>query len=138
MIAIKTLFITGLLSVCFAFQGTAQLDSISVSHHIAQLPDPDDTMSTIDVVMLDITVYDMDFLGELIIVPYDTLYNHPIFMLKYTKQQLLDEGFLDVGVYDQITTIPLYGLDDDAEYRIDITARNFQGANLPLKEHFYE
>lgn len=138
MIAIKSLLITVLLSVLFAFQGSAQLDSISVSHHIAQLPDPEDSLVSIDVIYLDVTIYDIDFLGELVIVPYDTVFNQPVQLFKYTKQQLLDFGFLDSGNYDSTATIPLYNVEKSGNYRVEITTRNYQGANIPLLEYYYE
>ena len=138
MIAIKSLFATALLSVFFTFQGNAQLDSISVSHHIAQLPDPDDSLVSIDVIYLDITVYDMNFLGELIITPYGSENSHPYYMFKFTKQNLLDFGFLEVGVFDSIVTIPMYDLNVSENFRFEISARNFQGAELPLMEYNYD
>ena len=81
-----------------------------------------------DVININASVYDVDFLGEVIVTVYDHAADYPIAMLKMTKQQLIDAN-QKVG---STVTLKIYGIDNAGSYRIETQVRNFQGANFPM------
>ena len=111
----------------------SQLDSVNVDITFTTEVDSTTTDSLgmyviDDVINVNASVYDVDFLGEVIVTVYDHATDYPIAMLKMTKQQIIDAD-QKVG---STVTLKIYGIDDAGSYRIETQVRNFQGANFPM------
>jgi uncharacterized protein YqgQ len=120
-----------------AHSAFSQLDSIQIGGVFNEVPDPLDTNLVTDAYELEVAVFDIDFLGEIVITVYagDNLY--PLFMEKYSKQEMFDQGLLDNNVYDNTISISLFDLDPEQDYRFEVLGRNLQGGNLPVNELIY-
>lgn len=122
----------------FITQSTfSQLDSLQVGGVFNQVPDPLDTLMITDVYELEVAVFDIDFLGEIVISVYAGNNNYPLYTEKYLKQEMFDQGLLDVNAFDNTISISLFDLNPLEDYRIEVLGRNLQGGNLPVKELFY-
>lgn len=118
-----------LLALVFCSNGLfAQLDSASVTLNITTAPDPDDSLSTMDVIEVEVYLDDIDFVGEVLVTMYEGGTDYPLMMQKFTKQQAIDNGLLS----GDTITVPLYDIDSAEFYRIETQVRNYQGANLPM------
>ena len=111
----------------------SQLDSVNVNITFTTEVDSTTTDSlgmyvVDDVININASVYDVDFLGEVIVTIYDHATNYPIAMLKMTKQQIIDAD-QKVG---STVTLKIYGIDNAGSYRVETQVRNFQGANFPM------
>jgi len=122
----------------YSFVGNAQLDSVQVSGIFSQEIDTEDSLGVTDVFNVEITVFDIDFLGEIVIAAVDPGTNITQFVIKRSKQELLDENYLNSGVFDNTIEMPLYNLSPSMDFRLEVTARNYQGANIPIKVYNYE
>ena len=111
----------------------SQLDSVNVNITFTTEVDSTTTDSlgmyvVDDVININASVYDVDFLGEVIVTIYDHATDYPIAMLKMTKQQIIDAD-QKVG---STVTLKIYGIDNAGSYRVETQVRNFQGANFPM------
>jgi len=122
-----------LLGVLFLSGTTfSQLDTVSVSNISFSQEVEMDTVTnvsdTIDIMSLDIYMDDIDFMGEFIVTVYDSGTDYPLSMIKYTRQEAIDEGIINADV----ATVQLAYLGASGSYRIETQVRNYQGGNLPV------
>ena len=106
----------------------AQIDSVTINLHFETGTDPDDSTLTIDVLHVDASIYDVDFMGEVIVTVYDAASDFPMARIKMTAQEFTDANLIS----GDTTTIKLYGLDPAGSYRVETLVRNYQGANFPV------
>ena len=115
------------------FISFSQIDSVNVNIIFTTEVDSTTTDSLgmyviDDVINVNASVYDIDFLGEVIVTIYDHATDYPIAMLKMTKQQIIDAD-QKVG---STVTLKIYEIDSAGSYRVETQIRNFQGANFPM------
>lgn len=116
------------LLMILSFNGTAQLDSASVSLSFTTAQDPEDSLATVDVIEVNVSIYDIDFMGEVIVTLFDQATNYPIQRLKKSSAELIAEG----SINGDIATVYFYEVLTTEDYTIETQVRNFQGANLGL------
>jgi len=107
---------------------SAQLDSASVSLSFTTAQDPEDSLATVDVIEVNVSIYDIDFMGEVIVTLYDQATNYPLQRLKKSSAELIAEG----SINGDIATMYFYEILTTEDYTIETQVRNFQGANLGL------
>ena len=117
-----------LLFTIYGVFSFAQIDSVTVNLHFETGTDPGDSSLTIDVLHVDASIYDIDFMGEVIVTVYDATAGFPMGRIKMTAQEFTDQNLLN----GDIVTIKLYGLDPVVPYRTETHVRNYQGANSPV------
>lgn len=77
-----------------SFQGAAQQDSITARFYIeGTIAIPGDSSMVFPLVKTEITVEDIDFLGEIFIEAFDSIYQSPLAKVKYTAAQIIANGF---------------------------------------------
>lgn len=116
-----------LFLLMYSVQSYAQIDSVTVNVHFETGIDPADSSLMVDVMHVEASIYDIDFMGEVVTTVYESVSNFPIALVKMTKQEFIDEN-LKSG--DTITTM-FYDIAPAGSYRIETVVRNFQGANFP-------
>ena len=126
------------LLILSTFSSNAQLDSIQVELSQHQISNPEDSIDLLDILNVSVSIYDIDFMGDLVITVYHDETNFPVQRLKYTKQQLIDFGILSDQTFQNTVVIPFYELERETAYKVDVLVRNYQGAFLPVKSVYYE
>lgn len=127
LIAVVTVMTT------ISFSSFSQLDSVNVEIVFTVEMDSVNLDSlgnaqSIDVMNVKASIYDVDFMGEVIATVYDSGTNYPVSKIKMTAQEFIDAG-QKVG---STVTLKLDYLDPSASYRVETEVRNFQGANFPI------
>lgn len=105
-----------------------QIDSVDVDIHFETGTTPWDSVTTVNILNVDVSVYDVDFLGLVIVALYEGGTDYPIAMVKMTLAELIAAGQKS----GDTVTLFLYEIDPAGSYRIETQVRNFQDANLPL------
>ncbi|GEM_PF-3776052 len=123
----KAFFVT-LFFASLALFSSAQIDSASVQLSFTTGPDPMDANSTIDFMNVDVTVYSVSSVGEVVISVNDVGMGFPIEIVAKTAQELSSEGLV-TGNTIHLKVPRMSPLED---YRIETALRNIQGANFPL------
>jgi hypothetical protein len=116
-----------------SFLSYSQIDSVDVNLNFtvetdSTILDSLGNYSIIDVINVNATINDVDFLGEVLVTVYDSSLDYPIAMIKMTAQQIIDAN-QKVG---SVVTVKLDGIDPSGSYRVETQVRNFQGANFPM------
>lgn len=132
----KSIFLAILLACTFS--ANAQLDSIQVELTQAQIQDPGDSLQMVEVLNVNIVVFDIDFLGDLVVTIYEQQTNFPVQRLKYSKQELIDYGIISNQSYQNDFDLQFFDLEPTKSYRVEVSARNYQGAFLPVNSTLYE
>ena len=122
-----------MLFVCLSSNAYSQLESVNVEIIFTVETDSVNLDSLgghqiIDVMNVNVTIDDIDFMGEVIVTVYDDQTNYPLSKLKMTAQQFIDAN-LKVG---SIVTVKLDGQNPTGSYRVETQVRNFQGGNFPM------
>ena len=137
MLGINSLQITS-KSILFLFLFSfgsfsfSQVDSVDVTIHFDLGIDPYDSV-TVDVMHIDLSIHDIDFLGEVLVTLYEPTSGFPLSKIKMTKAELELESLIS----GSDATIKIYGLDPTLEYNIESLVRNYQGGNFPLINSTY-
>jgi hypothetical protein len=118
---------------CLALNANSQIDSVDVditftSEIDSTIIDSLGNYVLVDVMNVNTTIYDIDYMGEVIVTLYEGGTNFPMGMMKMTAQEFIDEN-LKVG---NTVTTKLFGVDPSISFVIETQVRNFQGANLPI------
>ena len=121
-----------------SFFSVAQLDSIQVELTHQQISNPEDSLDLLDILNVIVSIYDIDFMGDLVITVYHDETSFPVQRIKYTKQQLIDSGIISDQTFQNTVVIPFYELERETAYKVDVLVRNYQGAFLPVKTVNYE
>lgn len=121
-----------LFTVCNTYS-FSQTDSVSVNIQFGTMQDPDSSQLTLNVMDLDVTAPDIDFVGAVLITVYDTNSNFPIARIKRSKVELENQNLISGNTMN----VALPNLDPSQSYRIETLVRNFQGANYPLNVSYY-
>ena len=121
-----------------SFFSVAQLDSIQVELTHQQISNPEDSLDLLDILNVSVSIYDIDFMGDLVITVYHDETSFPVQRIKYTKQQLIDSGIISDQTFQNTVVIPFYELERETAYKVDVLVRNYQGAFLPVKTVNYE
>lgn len=106
----------------------AQINSVTSDVHFETEVGESDSASVINVLHVDATIDDIDFMGEILTTVYDAVSNYPVMLIKMTKQEYTDSN----DISEDIVTTRIYGLSPENSYRIETVVRNFQGANFPV------
>ena len=119
--------------ISLSFNSYSQIDSVNVaitftSEIDSVTPDSLGNYSLVDVININTSIYDIDFMGEVIVTIYDGATDFPISKVKMTAQDFIDQN-LKVG---STVTTKLFGGNVAGSYRIETLVRNFQGADLPV------
>lgn len=122
------------LILFLSFSTFSQLDSASVDIDFQTGPDPEDTTQSADILTIDISIYDIDFMGEVIVTVYEPVSDYPILRVKKTMAEFQSESLIS----GDVATLTLYGIPPDEDYRIETLVRNYQGANTPIIITNYE
>ena len=112
--------------VLIGLSSFGQITSATVDVHFETGIDPYDSLST-DVMHVDATIDDIDFMGEILVTVYEPSTDFPIARIKMTKAELEDESLITGSV----ATIKIYGFDPAEGYQIETLVRNYQGGNFP-------
>lgn len=121
-----------IFSLLISASSFSQLDSSTVDLQLETWVDVTENNDTITGKYFNATVWvnDMDFFGEVVITAYDHELNYPVNMVKYTKQQLLDQELIN----GQEFTVPVYNIEEGRTYRVVTFVRDYQSNNLPMIE----
>ena len=122
-----------LLLLTISLSSFSQIDSVNVNVTFTIETDSTNLDSlgnyvVLDVINVNATIHDVDFLGEVIVTVYDSATDYPIAMRKMTAQQIIDAN-QKVG---SVVTLKLDDIDPLGSYRVETQVRNFQGANFPM------
>ena len=104
-----------------------QITSVTANVHFEIGIDPYDSLST-DVMHVDATIDDIDFMGEVLVTVYEPSTNFPVARIKATKVELQNEN----QISGNVATIEIYGFTPSEGYRIETLIRNYQGGNFPI------
>ena len=102
----------------------SQLDSVSVS--ISFETDSSaviDTLFSSEIMKANIWVNDADFVGQAMVSVYDLQSHVPVSRVKYTRQQMLDEGYITDG---NNLSFPIGSLSSGGQYSIEFELQDFQ------------
>jgi hypothetical protein len=116
-----------LLFIVFSFLSFGQIDSVSVTVQFETGLNPYDNLTT-DVLSIDVNIYDIDFMGDIGIVVYDTNYDFPMENVVKTAQECITENLIS----GDTVTLKIYGLNPQQSLRIETMVRNEQGGYFPI------
>jgi hypothetical protein len=121
-----------LLISAFAFVNLfsyGQLDSSSMEiNFLEEYTNPADSLILYDVAVMTLTLDDVSDLGKLSVVVYDNSNDNLLLELVYTRQELIDAGFIQsTGV-----VLPLVNSESGQSYKIEVNPENIAGANTRM------
>ena len=121
----RLLFTAVFFTFCLPVFG--QIDSVDVNIHFETGTSPWDS-STVDILHVDVSVYDVDFLGVVVATLYEAGTDYPISMVKMSLAEFITANQKS----GETVTVLFYEIAPEGSYRIETQVRNFQDANLPL------
>ena len=117
-----------LLFILFTLTSFGQIDSVSVSLQFGTGADPYDSNNTVDVLTVDVSIYDINSMGEMLVTVYDVEDGNPVARLSKTKLELTTES----QISGSTATVEVFDIDPALDYRVETLIKNDLGANFPL------
>ena len=122
-----------LLLVCLSSNANSQIDSVNVDITFSLETDPTNldslgNYSPMNVMNVNASIYDVDFMGQVVVSVYNHGTDLPVAKLTMTAKQFINTG-QKVG---STVTLNLDRIDPTGSYRIETQVRNSQGANFPM------
>jgi hypothetical protein len=117
-----------LLFIVFSFLSFGQIDSVSVTVQFETGTDPYDANNTVDVLSIDVSIYDINSTGEVLITVYDVDDGNPVARIKKSLTELTTASQISGAV----ATLKIFDIEPTLDYRIETLVKNDLGANFPL------
>lgn len=111
------------------FISFGQLDSTTAQINIvAEYTNTSNSSVAYDMAVLTLIMDDVDDLGILNVVVYDETSNNVMLESVYTRQELLDGGYIQINGVE----MPLISTELGRSYRVEINPQNLTGANTRM------
>lgn len=117
----------------FVFLSFGQLDSasiISINDVVINSTDSLGNTSQDTLIEIQVAINDFDFFGEIVTSFKDQASQYPLYMVKYTKQEIIELNAYNSTTNSILLRLPKFSQSGVID--IQIIVRNYQGANLPI------